>query len=131
MQLLLTTGRKSAMKKHWLMSAAILALVSAGAFAEDITAPAPAMEGKHHEVTLEQARERAHKHADKLDKMTPEEYAAQKEKRREHREKWKHMTPEERTAAKKAHHDKWLAKHHTTGGADTSSTPATPPADGK
>lgn len=131
------------MMKSSLIGAAALALLAGGAFAEGTPAPHPsapteshapspegAMGDDHHMMmggmTLEQARERAHKHAEKLDKMTPEEWEQKKKQRMERREKWKKMTPEER----EKHREEMRAKRHhmhEDGGA-TPPAPSTPPA---
>lgn len=98
------------MKKYWLIGTTALALAAGCAWAEDkaATAPAGAMHEEHmmgmgggdyvpyKDLTLEQAREHAHKHAEKLDKMTPQEWDEHKKKVMERHEKWKAMTPEER-----------------------------------
>lgn len=128
------------MKKHWLTGAAMLALVATSGFAADPSSPpasggstetaAPASDtdgghkGHHKEWTLEEARKHAHERADKLDKMTPDEWAAHQKKRKEGHEKWKSMTPEQREAWKKEHH----GHHHGDKSGDDSAS--TPPASG-
>jgi hypothetical protein len=43
---------------------------------------------EHHPWTLEDARRHAHEYADRLDKMTPEEWNAMLEKRKERMKQW-------------------------------------------
>lgn len=106
------------MKKSWLIATTALMLAAGSAFAADDKAPAAAapaagehgekmgdmMGGEHHrmhkDMTLEQAREHAHKRAAKLDKMTQEEWDAKKKQRMERRAKWKALSPEEKQKIK-------------------------------
>ena len=88
------------MMKTLLAGTAALVLMSSPVFAADGPPVAPhapaagaAGEGDRHkdwvpydQLTLEQARKHAHEHADKLDKMTPEEWSAHKQKVMEKRE---------------------------------------------
>jgi hypothetical protein len=83
--------------------------MTTNAFAADDAAkdkPAAPIENQHKEWTLEDARKHAHEYADKLDKMTPEQWAEHQKKRHEWRDKWHQMTPEEKEAFKKKQHDK-------------------------
>jgi hypothetical protein len=105
------------MQKHWLISAATLALISTGAWAADDSGSAAPATGKHHARTLEEARKHAHEYADKLDKMTESEWNEKQQKRHAWREKWKTMTPEEKAAYKKERAEKW---HHKTENGDSS-----------
>jgi hypothetical protein len=112
------------MKKQSLISiaAAAFAVLATNAFAaDDANAPAsPAATPGRHQLTIEEARKHAHDRAEKLDKMSPEEYKAKQEKRHEFREKWKKMTPEEKEAFKKSRREARAHKDATT--------PATTPA---
>jgi len=56
---------------------------------KDMTAP-------RHPWTLDDARRNAHELADKLDKMTPQEWTEIQKKREESLRKWARMSPEER-----------------------------------
>ncbi len=91
-------------------AAAALLFCAAGAMAEDKAAPATpesppgsiaaAMGGmpKIHEMTLEEARKKAHERADKLDKMTQAEWDEQQKERREFMDRFAKMTPADRQA---------------------------------
>ena len=103
------------MKKQWLIGVAMLALLASNALAADDAtknAPAPSSTStvaEEHGMTLEEARKRAHEHADKLDKMTEQEWANHEKKRHEWKDKWQHMTPEEKAEHAKKHHE-WMEK---------------------
>jgi hypothetical protein len=56
----------------------------------------------HHPWTLEDARQHAHAYADKLDKMTPEEWDKMLKEREALLKKWRTMTPKERDPSKGA-----------------------------
>ena len=101
------------MNKHIISVIAALGLMASSALAvEDTHKPAPhdappppphgdempphPMRGK--EWTLQEARQHAHEHADKLDKMTEEEWSEKQKKRREHFEKMDKMSPQEKEA---------------------------------
>lgn len=111
------------MKKILLIATTSLTLLAGSAYANDETPPPPPPHGgpahmdgdyvPYEQLTLEKAREHAHKRAEKLDKMTPEEWDAHKKKVMERREKWKSMTPDQREKFK----DEMRAKRHN-GGAD-------------
>lgn len=103
------------MKKLLLLSITALTLASTGASAIDNTQKTVSTESKqpatyeHMEKdwTLEEARKKAHEKADKLDKMTEEEYAKYQKNRHEYREKLRSMTPEQREEFfKKKHEEK-------------------------
>lgn len=105
--------------KSWFAGAAALVVLSVSpAYAVDgaasPTSAVPPMGGmmgggmgggKDHvpydQLTLEKAREHAHQWADKLDKMTPEEWETHKKRAMEMREKWKNISPEQRAQLKK------------------------------
>ena len=105
------------MKKYLLLSVAALALMSTSGFAQPANdktppAPPPGDEGgaPHHDWTLSEARQKAHEHADKLDKMTEAEWSEHEKKRREFMNKWDKMTPEEKEADRQKH-KAWRAEH--------------------
>lgn len=111
------------MKKAWLMATTALMLMASGTWAaeEKATAATPPQSGMEHggghegmggkrhrmeNMTLEEARARAHERAAKLDKMTHQEWEEKKKKRKERREKWKAMTPEQREKHKQEMREK-------------------------
>ncbi len=109
------------MKILLVMCTAVSLVVSAAAAnAADTAArnPANAMPGvgagtpsnkTQHIWTLDEARKHAHEYADRLDKMTPQEWGEMRKKRQESLEKWRRMTPQER----KAYFQNRAAKVHT------------------
>lgn len=121
------------MKKQLLISTMMLLLASSHAYAADAPAastpatPAPAADTpapketgeKHHGMTLDEARKRAHERAEKLDKMTEDEWAEKQKKHHEWMDKWHSMTPEEKDAYKKM---KQAKRHHKE--QDESAAPA-------
>jgi hypothetical protein len=108
------------MKKHLLLIVAALLVPAAGAFAADKTpekGDSANTKTEHSTAgdyaggkdwTLDEARKRAHENvqssqerADKLDKMTEDEWKEHLKKRHAFMAKWEKMTPEEREAVKK------------------------------
>lgn len=61
----------------------------------DMLPPPPPGESGRME-TLEDARKKAHEHADKMDKMTESEWAEHQKKRQEFMDKWHKMSPQEK-----------------------------------
>lgn len=125
------------MRKFLMLSTAVLTLVSAGAMAADPVPnnpapPAAAGEmGKHHQWTLEEARKHAHEWADKLDKMTPDEWAEHEKKRGEFFEKWNKMTPEEKENFRKERHEKKMHKQEGKNETPAAQAPKAPASGGQ
>ena len=99
------------MKTLLLACAAIVLVTSAQTIrAADVAAPnttvdmsdsgkiKKAFSKEHHPWTLDDARRHAHEYADKLDKMTPQEWADMQKRRQGLIRKWAGMTPEERNS---------------------------------
>jgi|GEM_PF-7095446 len=92
-------------RKHLLLSAIALTLATGNVFAAPgQDAPPPPM-GEHEDgrppQSLAEARKKAHERAEKLDKMTEQEFAEHEKKHREWMEKWHNMTPEQQEEIKK------------------------------
>ncbi len=139
------------MKKLLLLSIAALIMSAGGAFAAGNT-PTGTMPPSHEEHgmpphgddmemgkdwTLDEARKRAHEHADKareyaekLDKMTEEDWAKHLKKRHEFMERLNKMTPEQREEFFKNRREKreeWREKHDgDVSGNHPANTPPTP-----
>ena len=125
------------MKKHILFSVLALYVMANGALAnathDSPPPPPPAHEDAmgvppegmnpkdpHKEWTLEEARKKAHEHAEKLDKMTPEQWAEHQKKRKEFMEKWHNMTPEQKEDFRKKREEHRKQKEESSTPAPTS-----------
>jgi hypothetical protein len=78
--------------------------ISADAAARNPATASPASSGvkttnkARYGWSLDEARKHAHEYADKLDKITPEEWDSIQKKRAEQMKRWRAMTPEQRAA---------------------------------
>ena len=128
------------MKKHLLLSLAALSLAATGAYAADnATTKTPAsssgsaaMPGNPPEEkdwTLDEARKRAHfnaeranKYAEKLDKMTNEDWAQHEKERHARLDKLHNMTPEEKAAYFKNREERREAEYNSASKTDARPT---------
>jgi hypothetical protein len=101
------------MKKTMLFAAALLLPLwaqAAGAPPAAGAADAASPAGAFHGMTLEEARKAAHEKADRLDRMTPEEWAHHEQRRRELFERVSKMTPQQREKffeSRRKYYDAW------------------------
>ena len=120
------------MKKHLLLSVLALTLLASGAFAANSDTPPPPPpheagqppEEANKAWTLQEARQKAHEHADKLDKMTEEQWAEHQKKRKEFMEKWHNMTPEQKEEMRKKREEHRKEKEASDSKAPAPTAPA-------
>ncbi len=79
-----------------------------------------------HDWTLEEARKHAHERAEKLDKMTPQEWAEHQKRRHEWRDHWKSMTVEQKKEWREKRKERMNEKKNDAAGKkpDVGSVPA-------